>query len=120
MKKPASSSQSEAPDPSTESLSFEQAIHQLEAITRQLEEGGLSLEESLAAYERGVRLLRICHQKLQQAELQVEQLLKVDPQGKIEIAPLEFVEEKPEPEVPVRRRRLTPRIKPSESSPPSE
>jgi len=56
-------------------LSFEQAFEQLEAIVRQLEEGGLGLEEALALYERGMALAALCSQRLDQAELRVRQLL---------------------------------------------
>ncbi len=56
-------------------LSFEQAYEQLEAIVRQLEEGGQGLEEALALYERGMALAALCSQRLDQAELRVRQLL---------------------------------------------
>lgn len=56
-------------------LSFEQAFEQLETIVRQLEEGGLGLEEALALYERGMALAALCSQRLDQAELRVRQLL---------------------------------------------
>jgi exodeoxyribonuclease VII small subunit len=46
--------------PSSESLSFEQALVELERILRNLEDGTTSLEESLAQYERGVGLLKGC------------------------------------------------------------
>ncbi len=58
-----------------EHLSFEEGYERLEEIIRQLEEGQLSLEESLALYEEGVRLARHCEHTLDAAELRVTQLL---------------------------------------------
>jgi exodeoxyribonuclease VII small subunit len=55
---------------------FEQALAQLEQIVQRLEKGELPLEESLKLYEEGVRLSRICHGKLEEAEGRIEVLLK--------------------------------------------
>ena len=57
---------------------FEKSLNELEALVRDLEQGDLPLEKSLAAFERGVRLTRECQQALRQAEQRVEQLVKVD------------------------------------------
>jgi exodeoxyribonuclease VII small subunit len=51
---------------------FESAIHELESIVKALEEGDLTLERSLALYERGVRLSRYCHARLEEAERKIE------------------------------------------------
>jgi exodeoxyribonuclease VII small subunit len=53
---------------------FEAAIAELEAIVKQLEEGDLTLERSLALYERGVQLSRFCHARLEEAEHRIEVL----------------------------------------------
>ena len=53
---------------------FEQSLEQLEALVERMEDGELSLEDSLAAYERGVGLYRRCQQALEQAELRVRLL----------------------------------------------
>jgi exodeoxyribonuclease VII small subunit len=53
---------------------FEAALAQLEALVGQMENGALSLDESLAAYEKGVELARICQQRLDAAEQQVRVL----------------------------------------------
>jgi exodeoxyribonuclease VII small subunit len=53
---------------------FEQSLHALEALVGTMEAGDMSLEESLAAYERGVGLYRHCQLALEQAELRVRQL----------------------------------------------
>ena len=55
-------------------ISFEAAFSELEAVVQRLEEGELSLEESIALYERGQALARLCQERLDQAELRVEQL----------------------------------------------
>jgi exodeoxyribonuclease VII small subunit len=55
-------------------LSFEEAIHELEGIVRQLEEGKIPLEEAVTAYERGVSLKQHCEIKLQEAKLRVEKI----------------------------------------------
>lgn len=55
---------------------FEAAMHELEELVERLEQGDLSLEESLAAFERGVTLTRACQSALKEAEQKVEILLK--------------------------------------------
>ena len=51
---------------------FEAAIAELDGIVRKLEDGDLSLEQSLALYERGVQLSRFCHARLEDAERRIE------------------------------------------------
>ena len=51
---------------------FEAAITELESIVKRLEEGELTLEQSLELYERGVTLSRYCHGRLEQAERRIE------------------------------------------------
>jgi len=55
---------------------FETAMRDLEELVVRLEQGDLPLEESLAAFERGVILTRACQTALKQAEQKVEILLK--------------------------------------------
>jgi exodeoxyribonuclease VII small subunit len=55
---------------------FETAMRDLEALVERLEQGDLPLEESLAAFERGVMLTRACQTALKEAEQKVEILLK--------------------------------------------
>lgn len=59
-------------------LNFEQALGELEALVAAMESGDLTLEESLQAFEAGVRLARECQQTLQQAEQKVQLLLAED------------------------------------------
>ncbi|MET0070471.1 MAG: exodeoxyribonuclease VII small subunit [Candidatus Thiodiazotropha sp.] len=53
---------------------FEEAMKELEALVESLEQGDLSLEESLKSFERGVALTRICQTSLQEAEQKVRML----------------------------------------------
>lgn len=55
---------------------FEDALNRLEKIVSRLEEGNISLEESLKLFEEGIRLSRLCNQKLEEAEKRIEILLK--------------------------------------------
>ena len=57
-------------------LDFEGAMRDLEELVERLEQGDLPLEESLAAFERGVMLTRSCQTALKEAEQKVEILLK--------------------------------------------
>ena len=68
-------SDSRPPDP-VPAPSFEAALQKLETIVQRLEKGELTLEESLALYEEGIRLSRLCHAKLEEAEGKIEQLVK--------------------------------------------
>ncbi len=57
-------------------MSFEEAITELESIVEKLENGKLSLEESLALFEKGIKLVRECSAKLKSAEQKVERLIE--------------------------------------------
>ena len=59
-------------------LNFEKALADLEATVDKLEKGGLSLNESLALFEKGVKLARYLREELGKAEKKVEILLKDD------------------------------------------
>lgn len=61
-----------APIPSATPSSFESALQELEAIVQAMEAGNAPLEESLAAYERGVALLRHCQETLGAAERKLQ------------------------------------------------
>ncbi len=63
-----------APLTSVESLSFEQALDELDALVRRMESGQLSLDESIAAYRRGAELARFCQNKLANAEQEIKRL----------------------------------------------
>lgn len=55
---------------------FETALEELEALVERMERGELSLEESLASFERGIALTRVCQHALKEAEQKVEILLQ--------------------------------------------
>lgn len=57
-----------------EEMSFEDAFAELERIVGRLEDGQLTLEESLELFERGQELAASCSQKLDEAELKIEQM----------------------------------------------
>lgn len=57
-------------------LDYETARDQLADVVSQLEAGGLSLEDSLALWERGERLAKLCHTQLQGARARVDAALK--------------------------------------------
>jgi exodeoxyribonuclease VII small subunit len=65
---------------------FEDALAELEGIVQQLEKGELPLEESLAAFERGIALVRLLSQRLTEVEQRVEVLLKSEA-GKVLLRP---------------------------------
>lgn len=64
-----------------DTLSFEQALDELETIVKRLEEGRVPLAESVAIYERGEALKRRCEDLLRQAEARVEKIT-LDASGK--------------------------------------
>ena len=63
---------------------FEAAIAELETIVKKLEDGDLTLESSLALYERGVQLSRFCHTRLEDVERRIEIL---NERGELKPAP---------------------------------
>jgi exodeoxyribonuclease VII small subunit len=72
-----------------ESLSFEQALAELERIVSELESGKTDLEQSLDAYERGARLKAHCESKLKEAQLRVERIV-LGAGGPTGVEPAEF------------------------------
>lgn len=53
---------------------FEDALASLEQIVERMEKGDLPLEQSLEAYQQGVKLAQVCQQRLDQVEQQVQVL----------------------------------------------
>ncbi|MFZ3154085.1 exodeoxyribonuclease VII small subunit [Pseudomonas sp.] len=68
-------------------LDFEQSLSDLQNLVERLENGELSLEDSLTAFEQGVRLTRDCQSALAQAEQKVQILMERD--GELEEAPFD-------------------------------
>ena len=56
-------------------LSFEEGMQRLEQIVRAMERGDVALEESLNLFKEGTDLVRLCAQKLDEAELQVKKVM---------------------------------------------
>ena len=67
---------------------FEDTLAELEGIVQRLEKGELPLEDSLAAFERGIGLVRALSQRLTEVEQRVEVLLKSEA-GKFTLRPVE-------------------------------
>ena len=74
---------------SEQELTFEDALQRLETIVEELESGALSLDDSLARYEEGVRLSRHLTRTLDQAEKRIERLIET-PDGGTATRPLEL------------------------------
>jgi len=72
---------------------FEAAIAELESIVKKLEDGDLSLEQSLGLYERGVTLSKFCHARLEDAERRIEILSE---RGDLRPAPAGLSGDEPE------------------------
>ncbi|MEO0972833.1 MAG: exodeoxyribonuclease VII small subunit [Pseudomonadota bacterium] len=54
---------------------FERSLEELEALVGKMEKGDLSLEDSLAQFERGIALTRTCQQALREAEQKIDKLV---------------------------------------------
>lgn len=67
---------------------FEEDLEQLEAIVNALEEGGLTLDESLKRFEDGIQLARRCEKALTETERRIEVLLK-NADGELETQPFD-------------------------------
>ncbi|MCA9787626.1 MAG: exodeoxyribonuclease VII small subunit [Candidatus Cloacimonetes bacterium] len=70
-------SSKKTPAPAT-TESFESALARLEDIVHELEEGDISLEECLARYQEGLRLHRVCQERLGRVEEELARLLEDD------------------------------------------
>jgi exodeoxyribonuclease VII small subunit len=69
-------------DETTSAFNFEASLAELEALVQQMEQGDLTLEDSLAAFERGISLTRGCQAALATAEQKVNILMQ-DAQGRV-------------------------------------
>ena len=77
-----------ANDAAKGSLPFEEALKKLEGVVEAMESDDLPLETLLARYEEGVKLVKVCQEKLAEAELKIQQLEK-NAAGEIKLKPLE-------------------------------
>ena len=77
-----------AGDAAKSSLPFEDALKKLEGVVEAMESGDLPLETLLARYEDGARLVKICQEKLAEAEVKIQQLEKTAA-GELKLKPFE-------------------------------
>ena len=68
-------------------LTFEQSLEELETLVDKLERGQLTLDESLDTFENGMKLARVCTQKLTKAERKIEKLIEKN--GELRTEPFE-------------------------------
>jgi exodeoxyribonuclease VII small subunit len=77
---------SAGPNGPAKNPSFEEALQKLEAVVETMEADDLPLETLLAKYEEGARLVKLCQEKLAEAELKIQQLEKTAA-GEIKLKP---------------------------------
>jgi len=82
MSKPA-----KANDAAKGHLPFEEALKKLEGVVEAMESDDLPLETLLARYEEGAKLVKVCQEKLAEAELKIQQLEK-NAAGEIKLKPV--------------------------------
>lgn len=70
----ALSMQAVSPEESAQELSVEDAFAQLEELVKRMESDSISLEDSFACYEKGIRLVRYCNDRIDRVEKKVQML----------------------------------------------
>ena len=60
----------------TDSMTFENAIKELEDTVKKLENGGLSLDEAIVCYTKGKELKKLCETRLNEAKLKIEKIIE--------------------------------------------
>ncbi len=66
-----------------EKINFEDALKELEKIAMELEDGDMGLEDSIKRFEKGMKLAKVCHDKLEEAERKIK-ILQKGGDGKVE------------------------------------
>lgn len=74
-----------------ETMSFEEALKELEDIVRVLERGDAGLDQAINRYERGMALKQFCDKKLQESKLKVDKIVQT-PTGEVTTEPTSFGE----------------------------
>jgi exodeoxyribonuclease VII small subunit len=69
------------------SMAFDEALKKLEAVVEAMESGDLPLESLLSRFEEGIRLVKICQAKLEEAEVRIKKLEK-QAGGELTLKPL--------------------------------
>jgi exodeoxyribonuclease VII small subunit len=72
-----------------QSLSFEEAFKKLEQIADRLENGDITLDESMDVFEEGMALIKVCNERLEKAETRLKKLIKDEDGFQLEIMELE-------------------------------
>jgi exodeoxyribonuclease VII small subunit len=106
----------------SETPNFDASIAELQRIVSNLESGSIGLEQSLADFERGVKLLRTCYGILENAEQKIEILIGLNEQGEPVTEPFDGSASYDPNSQKVGRRRSgkKPARESAESSPPAE
>ena len=88
----ANQSKSAAQNQPAKTPPFEEALKKLEGVVEAMESDDLPLEALLAKYEEGSKLVKICQEKLADAELKIQQLEK-NAAGEVKLKPVDLPEE---------------------------
>ena len=78
-----------SPSPPNHSVPFETALERLKSVVHELEDGNLSLTDSLDKYESGVNSLKHCYTALKTAEKRIELLVQLDDSGNLITEPFD-------------------------------
>lgn len=100
------------PKTTTQELNFEKAMERLEAIVEQMESGKLALEDLIVRYEEGMKLVKVCQERLASAEQKIE-IIARNSAGKPTVKPFE-------PETDAKIDPPSPRLRRDEASQTSE
>ena len=73
-------------------MNFEEAISKLESEVKKLESGNMTLDESIAAFEQAIKLVKICNERLENAERKVR-ILTESADGTVTDVPFEVSDE---------------------------
>jgi len=84
----ASKKTSPSPSADNKGFDFEASLAKLENLVTRMEEGDMTLEESLKAFEEGVKLTRLCQETLGSAQQKVQLLMQQ--QGKVTLKEIDF------------------------------
>lgn len=98
---------------------FEEALARLQELVDQLEDGQLTLAQSLAAYEEGIKHLQVCHAALTETERRIEILSGFSASGEAITRPFDDTASDTEENVARRSREKRRGLRPSEPEPPS-
>jgi exodeoxyribonuclease VII small subunit len=79
----------ETTEPAIESMSFEEALTELQSLVKTLEKGEAKLDEAIRAYERGAALKQHCERKLREAQAKVDKIV-IGAAGEISSEPIKF------------------------------